>query len=682
MDFVGASEDPSVPLRPEGCSSRVKERVQTIFRITLIGLDLGVNSLEGEINSSSSLFRLKINSISNLKHLNTPRLQFQWLDSFFTGNLSRLANIHLSGNTSGGETPTPSFGRLNQLTSLDVDSNKLSGNFPIALLNLTKLTYLSLSYNQFTGILPPNISSLSSLENFEARQNSFFGTIPSTLFFTIPSLGTIDLADQLRSVLESHCQPTRYIFKNATSLRSLNLGHNHFVGKLPRSLISCSALEFFLSQTTLVEQQGDVVSWDGITRAMPSSVFSILLTTISSLEIPSQLGTLKELTLLNLSNTLSSGTVPTELLHLTKLVSLDLSSNSLSAQKSFLNNLSQNLTNLEELNLGLVDISSEIPPNISKLSSLKSLSLDECNLFVFFMIPTIQSINLQGNQDMVGSLPENNSLVFLDLSWISLGNLPVSINNLKHLTTLKLGFCNLHGQISSSLGNLTNLSTLDLSSNFSMVISLLHLEISSILPLYGQIPPSFANLNQLTTLSLVSNKLSGNFPLPCITQSHKVVRVITGTLPPNISALCNLETLEASENIFTGTLPSTLFNTPSLTYIDLKDNQLNAILEFGNISSPSKLERLSLGNNHFKGSLPISILSLVNLYSLDLSYYNTGMSVDFGFFLSQLKGYHLPTSQVPIFTAAVRGTCLDRENGFSFQSTNELRHLALVRLRL
>ncbi|CAN7125333.1 unnamed protein product, partial [Brassica rapa subsp. narinosa] len=130
-----------------------------------------------------------------------------------------------------------------------------------------------------------------------------------------------------------------------------------------------------------------------------SSLFRLKINSISNLKhlnvlrlhdynfsglIPSSLGNLshlKELTLLNLSNTLSSGTVPTELLHLTKLVSLDLSSNSLSAQKSFLNNLSQNLTNLEELNLGLVDISSEIPPNISKLSSLKSLSLDECNLF-------------------------------------------------------------------------------------------------------------------------------------------------------------------------------------------------------------------------------------------------------------------------------------------------------------
>lgn len=96
--------------------------------------------------------------------------------------------------------------------------------------------------------------------------------------------------------------------------------------------------------------------------------------------IPTQFNKLKELRRLNLSDSWLSGLIPTELLHLTKLVSLDLYSNSLSAEKSFLSKLVQNLTNLEELYLGLVNISSEIPQNISNLSSLKSLSLDECNL--------------------------------------------------------------------------------------------------------------------------------------------------------------------------------------------------------------------------------------------------------------------------------------------------------------
>ncbi|CDY48748.1 BnaA02g30090D [Brassica napus] len=309
------------------------------------------------------------------------------------------------------------------------------------------------------------------------------------------------------NILNTFASPTRHLCRPDEKNALLEFVNEFEIRNLDDAVFS----SFSYPKTNSWSNKSDCCSWDGITchaksgevveLDLSSSCFHGKLSSKSSLfklqrlrvlnlayndlvssEIPSQLGTLKELTLLNLSNTLSSGPIPTELLHLTKLVSLDLSSNSLSAQKSFLNNLSQNLTNLEELNLGLVDISSEIPPNISKLSSLKSLSLDECNLFV-------------------------------------------------------------------------------LSSN----------------RLSGQIPPSFANLNQLTTL----------------------------------------KTFEASENIFTGTLPSTLFNTPSLTYIDLKDNQLNAILEFGNISSPSKLERLSLGNNHFKGSLPISISSL--LIVLDLS---------------------------------------------------------------
>ncbi|KAH0899794.1 hypothetical protein HID58_049362, partial [Brassica napus] len=638
---------------------------------------------------------------------------FRWLDSFFAWKpfsfnqypplCGALGFVNMSSppfsnririrNKLQGEIPE-SIGLLKDLIVLNLSSNGFNGNIPSSLGNLTQLESLDLSHNELSGNRglclcgPPlneNCGDKEEPSQTEEKEEedviswiaAAIGLAPGFIFgMTIGHVVIISkpqwfmvrkktrrialgrMSFLLRSIcflfvlniLNTFASPTRHLCRPDEKNALLKFVSEFEIRNLDDDVFS----SFSYPKTNSWSNKSDCCSWDGITchaksgevveLDLSSSCFHGKLSSKSSLfklqrlrvlnlayndlgssEIPSQLGTLKELTLLNLSNTLSSGPIPTELLHLTKLVSLDLSSNSLSAQKSFLNNLSQNLTNLEELNLGLVDISSEIPPNISKLSSLKSLSLDECNL--------------------------NNSLVFLDLSWISLGNLPVSINNLKHLTTLKLGFCNLHGQISSSLGNLTNLSTLDLSSNFfnghipSSFGNLLHLTslVLSSNRLSGQIPPSFANLNQLTTLSLVSNKLSGNFPLPLLnltklSELSLVNNHFTGTLPPNISALCNLETFEASENIFTGTLPSTLFNTPSLTYIDLKDNQLNAILEFGNISSPSKLERLSLGNNHFKGSLPISISSLVNLYSLDLSYYNTGMSVDFGFFLSQLKG--------------------------------------------
>ncbi|KAG2324018.1 hypothetical protein Bca52824_006746 [Brassica carinata] len=403
--------------------------------------------------------------------------------------------------------------------------------------------------------------------------------------------------------------------------------------------------------------QGQLSSESSLFKLQKLRVINLAYNDFSSSVIPTQFGTLFELRRLNLSSSWLSGQIPTGLLHLTKLMSFDLSYNSLSSDESFLNKLVQNLTNLHELNLALVDISSEIPQNISNLSSLKSLSLDNCNFFGKFprnllLIPTIQSINLYNNQDMEGSLPEfdgNNSLVLLDLSFTSFsGNLPDSINNLKHLNYLSLAGNAFSGNIPSSLGNLSKLLVLELSYNYfsgqvpssiGNLFHLTHLHLSSN-RLDGQIPSSFVNLKQLNSLCFDSNMIGGNFPLPLNLTKLEVLSLtdnhFKGTLPPNISVLSNLKTFEASHNTFTGTLSTALFNIPSLTLIDLKDNQLTHVFEFGNISSPSRLERLLLGHNHFKGPIPISISKLVSVKELDLSYFNTGMSVDFGIF-SQLK---------------------------------------------
>ncbi|CAF1786698.1 unnamed protein product [Brassica napus] len=99
-------------------------------------------------------------------------------------------------------------------------------------------------------------------------------------------------------------------------------------------------------------------------------------------------------------------------------------------------------------------------------------------------------------------------------------------------------------------------------------------------------------------------------------------------LPPNVSSLSNLAAFYIRGNAFTGTLPSSLFSIPSLTYVSLEDNQLNGTLEFGNVSLlSSKLMDLGLGNNNFVGSIPGSISKLVNLHTLDLSHLNTQGSV-------------------------------------------------------
>ncbi|CAF1931287.1 hypothetical protein Bca4012_073235 [Brassica carinata] len=367
--------------------------------------------------------------------------------------------------------------------------------------------------------------------------------------------------------------------------------------------------------------------------------------------IPTRINELMGLQRLDLSYTSFSGKIPTEILHLTKLVSLDLSSIFMYPQtlsspgKPFLSQLAQNLTNLRQLDLSHVNLSSEIPQvMMSNLTSLRSIRLHDCNLFGKFprLSPTIRSIDLSVNPNLESSLPEfdaNNSLVYLDVTDTSLsGSIPDSVSNLKHLKVLTCFNCKFTGKIPFSIGNLSHLNILDLGYN----------------NLAGEVPSSFQNLNRMTDLFLVNNKLSGKIPTALFNLTKLSVLKLasnqfTGTLPLNITSLSNLNVFHAASNSFVGTIPSTFFNIPSLVSLDLGDNQFSGPLEIGNISSMSKLQSLDLSKNNLTGAIPTSISKLVSLVSLDLSYFNIRGPLDIGIFwhlksLQQLTLSHINTT--------------------------------------
>ncbi|EFH67652.1 hypothetical protein ARALYDRAFT_891591 [Arabidopsis lyrata subsp. lyrata] len=95
----------------------------------------------------------------------------------------------------------------------------------------------------------------------------------------------------------------------------------------------------------------------------------------------------------------------------------------LSIDESFLPLLARNLRNLKELDMSSVNISSEIPHDFSNMCSLSLLNLANCNLFgefpsSVFLIPSLQSIMLDGNSNLRGNLPlfrENNSMLELSI---------------------------------------------------------------------------------------------------------------------------------------------------------------------------------------------------------------------------------------------------------------------------
>ncbi len=218
------------------------------------------------------------------------------------------------------------------------------------------------------------------------------------------------------------------------------------------------------------------------------------------------------------------------------------------------------------------------------------------------------------------------------------GTIPSSLGNLVNLTYLNLGsdwfddplFNRLTGSIPSSIGNLINLQSLDLDDNL----------------LSGGIPPSLGNLLNLTNLELNGNQLSDSIPsslgnLVNLTRLHLWQNQLSGSIPSSIGNLVNLWDLWLRENQLSGSIPSSLGNLVNLGRLELEVNQFSGSIpsSLGNLvnlntlnlsynslsdSIPSSLgnlvnlSELTLGHNQLSGSIPSSVGNLVNLTSWSL----------------------------------------------------------------
>ncbi|KAL7197093.1 hypothetical protein ACSBR1_037002 [Camellia fascicularis] len=157
----------------------------------------GSSCLGGEI--SSSLLDLK-----HLSYLDLSMNNFREIPiPTFLGSLEKLNYLNLSQASFGG------MGRnmkiiniLGIVNIIDFSSNKLWGEIPDEITNLSSLGALNLSRNQLTGKIPENIGRLQQLEALDLSWNHLSGPIP-------PSMASI------------------------TALDYLNLSHNNLSGPIP-----------------------------------------------------------------------------------------------------------------------------------------------------------------------------------------------------------------------------------------------------------------------------------------------------------------------------------------------------------------------------------------------------------------------------------------------------------------
>ncbi|GLU17313.1 hypothetical protein SLE2022_336860 [Rubroshorea leprosula] len=383
-------------------------------------------------------------------------------------------------------------------------------------------------------------------------------------------------------------------------------------------------------------------------------------------KIPSEISQFTRLKHLDVSSSGFSGQVPREIAHLPKLVSLNLSYSDLILETTTFRNLVHNLSEVRELELRGVNMTSVNPRFFMNLSSsLTTLDLWESALRgnfpnSIFRFPNLKNFYLSGSfgeGNLTIDLPSSNwssPLQQLYLGDMDCGRrLPESIGDLKSLQSLNLLNCNLEGSIPTSIGNLSELTSLELSSNqFSgpILTSICNLRQLTILALdsnnlSGQIPSSLANLTQLIELYLSNNQFSGPIPasignLRQLTALFLYSNNLSGQIQPSLANLTQLTSLALLNNQFSGPIPFHAIRFSKLMYLGLSYNLLNGMLPPWIFTLPfleslyldhnqfqgqinqfqqNSLTHLGLSNNKLQGSIPNSIANLVNLSFLDLS---------------------------------------------------------------
>jgi Leucine-rich repeat (LRR) protein len=347
-----------------------------------------------------------------------------------------LLTILLESFQSLSGTIPPALGDFTSLTQIRLDANKLSGSIPPEIGNLANaLEQLRFENNKLTGSIPTEIGKLTKFTIVKMQGNKLTGPIPGTMTLLTktnfnflldnnPSLCRLDAASTLAANM---CSSTvcPYPTCACTETACPSGGTN--------------------SGSPLVNPATPFYPADDATCCPVGA--SLLEKLISENHLDCTAGRPCVAT----TGTSGKGV------------------------------LAINVT------LGSYSLTSTIPPEISEMTLLEFLSL------------------------------ENNNLM---------GSIPPEISKLKALTTLYIYNSKLTGSIPPEISKLTALSWLYLSSN----------------SLTGSVPPEISELTALTQLYLASNKLTGSIPpemseLTAMVQLRLANNKLTGAIPGTLTLL-------------------------------------------------------------------------------------------------------------------------------------------------
>ncbi|KAM1228200.1 hypothetical protein ACFX2J_007323 [Malus domestica] len=353
-------------------------------------LDLSENALTGQIpeavftnlgkleylNLSDNYFQGRLpTSFPKLKHLHSELNSFSGQIPEDIGLMSRLQRIDLFQNSLQGRIPS-SIGQLRELQYLNLEVNFLNSSIPSELSLCTNLTYLALAKNSISGDLPLSLSNLNKISELGLAFNSFTGPILPSLISNWTELVSLQLQG---NIFHGNIPDEIGLL---TKLTHLYLYDNYFSAAIPSEIGKLKDLIILHLSTNRLS--GSIPVTNNLTGVIPTSLGSLSSLQLLDLsnnnltgEIPGGQGSFCCLTSFNISHNNLSGEIPAVITDIYTSHSLDLSSNSLSG--AIPSNLDK-LTMLVVLNVSHNHLLGEIPSALSSMPRLERYDFSYNNL--------------------------------------------------------------------------------------------------------------------------------------------------------------------------------------------------------------------------------------------------------------------------------------------------------------
>ncbi len=141
-------------------------------------LDLSQNNISGNI--PRCLYNLTAMALTNSNDMSVEVAHFVYVDGtrfMFSNGGDFVVDTIVSEKGNSYH-----YGKnFEEMRSIDLSDNKLTGEIPEEISSLKGLLALNLSRNMLTGVIPQKIGYLKQLESLDLSRNQLFGSIPASM---------------------------------------------------------------------------------------------------------------------------------------------------------------------------------------------------------------------------------------------------------------------------------------------------------------------------------------------------------------------------------------------------------------------------------------------------------------------------------------------------------------------